>query len=165
MSAVKIRTATEQDLDALDRLYYEFHQYHAREIPDRLRDLGQIEDQDWSRLHQALQDIFASQDAVIFLAEDSGQVIGLVEVYIRQDDEANTLVVPHKYAYLQSLMVSEAYRRSGIGKKLMDTAQQWARGKGAVEMRLDVWEFNQETIRFYEKMGFKTSKRSLVSDL
>jgi len=47
----------------------------------------------------------------------------------------------------------------------MDTAQQWAREKGAAEMRLDVWEFNQETIRFYVNMGFKTLKRSLVSDL
>jgi ribosomal protein S18 acetylase RimI-like enzyme len=165
MCEIIIRTAGEQDFDALDKLYYDFHQYHVREIPDRLQDLGKIENQDWSRLHHALRDIFANKDAIIFLAEDSGLLIGLVEVYFRQDDEANSLIVPHKYAHLQSLMVSEPYRKSGIGKKLMDVAQQWAREKGATEMRLDVWEFNQGTIQFYEKMGFHTLKRTLVTDL
>jgi ribosomal protein S18 acetylase RimI-like enzyme len=165
MCEVTIRTANERDLDALDKLYYNFHQYHVREVPDRLQDLGKIEDQEWSRLHQALRDIFANQDAAIILAEVSGQAIGLAEVYYRQDNEINPLIVPHKYAYLQSIMVSEPYRKSGIGKKLMETAQQWGRDKGATEMRLDVWEFNQGTIQFYEKMGFRTLKRSLVTGL
>ena len=165
MREVIIRLATEADLAALDRLYYDFHQYHVRGVPDRLQDLGQIENQDWSRLHQALRDIFANKDAVILLAEVSGQLTGLAEVYFRHDAEADTLIVPHKYAHLQSIMVSEPYRKSGIGKKLIEAAQQWAREKGATEMRLDVWEFNQGTIRFYEKMGFHTLKRALVTDL
>ena len=165
MCEVKIRTAGEQDFDALDKLYYDFHQYRVREIPDRLQDLGKIENQDWSRLHQAFREIFTNKDAVIFLAEDSGQLIGLVEVYFRQDNEDNPLIVPHKYAHLQSIMVSEPNRKSGIGKKLMDVAQQWAREKGATEMRLDVWEFNQGTIQFYEKMGFHTLTRTLITGL
>jgi GNAT superfamily N-acetyltransferase len=165
MCEVKIRTAGEKDFDAIDKLYYDFHQYHVREVPDRLQDLGKIENQDWSRLHQALRDIFANKDAVIFLAEDSSQLIGLVEEYFRQDNEDNPLIVPHKYAHLQSIMVSEPYRKSGVGKKLMEVAQQWARDKGATEMRLDVWEFNQGTIQFYEKMGFHTLKRTLVTNL
>jgi ribosomal protein S18 acetylase RimI-like enzyme len=165
MCEVTIRPADEQDFAALDRLYYDFHQYHVRGVPDRRQDLGKIEDQDWSRLHQAFRDIFANQDAVIILAEVSGQAIGLAEVYYRQDDEANPLIVPHKYAYLQSIMVNESYRNSGIGRKLIEVAQRWAREKGAAEMRLDVWEFNQGTIQFYEKMGFHTLKRALVTDL
>jgi GNAT superfamily N-acetyltransferase len=147
MCEVKIRTAGEQDFDALDKLYYDFHQYRVREIPDRLQDLGKIENQDWSRLHQAFREIFTNKDAVIFLNED------------------NPLIVPHKYAHLQSIMVSEPNRKSGIGKKLMDVAQQWAREKGATEMRLDVWEFNQGTIQFYEKMGFHTLTRTLITGL
>jgi GNAT superfamily N-acetyltransferase len=165
MHEVIIRTANEQDFEALDRLYYDFHQYHVRAVPDRLQDLGKLEDQDWTRLHQALRDIFANQDAVIFLVEGSGEIIGLAEVYYRQDDEANPLIVPHKYAYLQSLMVSEPYRKMGVGKKLMEAARQWAREKGATEMRLDVWEFNQGTIRFYEKTGYSPLKRNMVAEL
>jgi len=165
MCEFTIRTAGEQDIDALDKLYYDFHQYHVCGVPDRLQDLGKIENQDWSRLNHALRDICANKDAVIFLAEDSGQWIGLAEVYFRQDDKANPLIVPHKYGYLQSLMVSEAHRKSGVGKKLLEVAQQWAQEKGATEMRLVVWEFNQGTIQFYEKMGFHTLKRTLATDL
>ncbi len=165
MCEVIIRTATEQDFEALDKLYYDLHQYHVREIPDRLQDLGKLEDQDWSRLHHALREIFTNKDAVIFLAERSGHIIGLAEVYYRQDDKAKPLIVPHQYAYLQSIMVSEPYRRLGIGKKLMEVAQQWARERGATEMRLDVWEFNQGTIRFYEEMGYHPLKSTFVAEL
>jgi len=165
MCDVIIRIANEQDFIALERLYYDFHQYHVREVPDRLQDLGKFEDQDWSRLQQALRDIITNQDAAIFLAECSGQLIGLVEVYYRQDDKANPLIVPHQYAYLQSIMVSEPYRSLGIGKKLMEVAHQWGREKGAREMRLDVWEFNQGTIQFYERMGYRPLTRTLIIGL
>ncbi len=165
MCEVIIRTATEEDFETLDKLYYDLHQYHVRGVPDRLQDLGKLEDQDWSRLHQALREIFTNQDAVIFLAERSGHIVGLVEVYYRQDDKANPLIVPHQYAHLQSIMVSEPYRKLGIGKKLMEVAQQWAREKGATEMRLDVWEFNRGTIRFYEEMGYHSLRRTLVTKL
>ncbi len=165
MCEVIIRAATEQDFETLDKLYYDFHQYHVREVPNRLQDLGKLEDQDWSRLHQALREIFTNKDAVIFLAERSGHIIGLVEVYYRQDDKANPLIVTHQYAYLQSIMVSEPYRKLGIGKRLMEAAQQWAREKGATEMRLDVWEFNQGALRFYEEMGYHSLRRTLVTEL
>jgi GNAT superfamily N-acetyltransferase len=162
---VLIRIATEQDFEALDKLYYDFHQYHVRGVPGRLRDLGKFEDQDWSRLHRALGEIFANQDAVIFLAECSGHSVGLVEVYYRQDDKANPLIVPYQYAYLQSLMVSEPYRKTGIGHKLMEVARQWAREKGATEMRLDVWGFNRGALDFYAEMGYRPLRRTLVAEL
>lgn len=165
MREVMIRTADEGDFAALDKLYYDFHQFHAHGAPDRLQDMGKIENQDWSQLHQALRAIFTNQDAVIFLAEVSGQIVALVEVYFRQENETNPLIVPHPHAYVQSVMVSETERRTGIGRKLMAAAREWARAKGATEMRLEVWEFNQGTMRFYEKTGFRTLKRTLVADI
>ncbi len=162
---IKIRTASEQDIDALDKLYYDFHQYHVHKVPNRLRDLGKIEDQDWSRLNKALREIFRNANAVIFVAEVSSHVVGLVEVYFRPDDETNPLIIPKKAAYLQSIFVSENFRKLGVGKRLIHAAQAWSREKGAKEMKLDVWEFNVEAKKFYSEMGFSYLSRTMITDL
>ncbi|MGE5654472.1 MAG: GNAT family N-acetyltransferase, partial [Bacillota bacterium] len=70
-----------------------------------------------------------------------------------------------KYVYLQSLMVSHHARRWGIGRQLMDTVHQWARSQGAAEVRLETWEFPEGPQRFYEVMGYRTLRRTLVNEL
>ncbi len=152
-------------MDALCSLYYEFHEFHVRGVPGRLRTQEEKDRQDWTRLHSALAEIFRNPDAAIFLALVSGEAAGLVEVYLRQDDEHNSLFVPHRYGYLQSLMVLEPYRKMGIGVKLVETAQSWAKEKGATEMRLETWEFPGGPLPFYGKIGYRTLKRTMLKDI
>jgi ribosomal protein S18 acetylase RimI-like enzyme len=163
--ATLIRQANQQDVDALCDLYYEFHEFHVWGVPDRLRSLGARGGQDWTRLRQALDQIFQDENAAIFVAEASGEVVGLVEVYLRQDDETNPLIHAYRYGHVQSLVVQEAYRRSGIGKQLLEGAQHWASGKGATEVRLEVWEFEANPLKFYERAGYRTLKRTLIKGL
>jgi len=61
-------------------------------------------------------------------------------------------------------MVSSPFRRNGIGTRLVRIARRWAREKGATEMRLGVWEFNEAARKFYETLGFKTLKRGMVAE-
>ena len=156
-----IRPATQQDVQALGDMYYEFHEYHAALVPTHLRSLGQKDAWDRSRLLQALQDIFKNEDAMIFIAEVDGQSAGLIEVYVRQSD-ADPGVVPMCYIEMQSLMVLPAFRQHGIGRQLVDTAREWAKGKGATEISLGVWESNQQAREFYERHGFVTLHRRMV---
>ncbi len=165
MNTVTIRKAGEQDLDALDGLYFEFHQFHARCLPDRLRSLIAVELNDWSELHWALERIFADANAALFVAVDGAQPVGLAEVYLRMDDVTNNRIVPYHYAYVQSLVVSENWREKGVGRQLMQAAEQWAKGKGATEVRLDIWEFAEGPLTFYEKVGYRTLRRTLVKEI
>jgi GNAT superfamily N-acetyltransferase len=165
VEAVSVRSAELRDREALCRLYYEFHEYHVRGVPDRLRGLGEPPDTyAGSELYQALTRILQDDDAAIFLAQVARRTVGLVEAYLRQD-EPNPLRVSRRYGYLQSLMVDEAFRRRGIGTQLMDAAQRWAQDKGAAEMRLEIWEFEAGPLRFYEGRGYRTLRRTLVCEL
>lgn len=164
MSAPTIRKAVETDIKALCRLYYAFHEFHVAGVPDRLVTLGPIEKFDCSQLITELKKIIENHDAVILVAEMDDHIIGLAEIYLRED-EPNPQRVAYRYGHLQSLMVSPEYRGRNIGKLLVTTAEDWALKKGAVETRLDTWEFKSDPIKFYEKCGYRTIRRKMVHQL
>ena len=165
MDPVVIRLAKLHEREALCKLYHAFHQFHVRGVPDRLLSLGEPpETYKGSDLYLALEKIIRDDDAAIWLAEVSSQPVGLAEVYLRQD-EASPLRAAYRYGYLQSLVVAEAYRQRGVGTRLVEAAQQRARARGASEMRLDTWEFEQGPQEFYERLGYCTLRRTLVRAL
>ncbi len=164
MNDITVRPATERDLTALCALYFEFHEFHVRGVPDRLKSLGDPATFDSKELVAQLHKIMGSLDAAVLVAEVADKVIGLAEVYARAD-EASPLRVVQRYTHLQSLIVSEAYRYAGIGRRLVDAAEQWSREQGAAELRLDIWEFAAGPLHFYEKVGYRTLRRTLVKQL
>jgi ribosomal protein S18 acetylase RimI-like enzyme len=161
---LSIRPANDHDIEALYEMYYDFHEFHVCGVPTHLRSLGDRERWDRSYLREALDEIVESDDSEILVAEVAGKLAGLAEVYVRQDAD-DAALVRHQYAELQSLMVLSPFRRNGIGTRLVGAARQWAREKGATEMRLGVWEFNEAARAFYETVGFKTLKRRMVAGL
>lgn len=163
MNPAKIRPADINDLDDLTRLYYDFHEFHVIGVPDHLVSLGDRDTYDNSGLKAALEKIFQSDDSIIFLAILDNHAVGLAEIYIREDDP-NLTRVTRRHGYLQSLMVDHKFRKQGIGRLLMETAEKWVKDKGATEMRLDIWEFEQGPLDFYESIGYHTLRRKMVRD-
>lgn len=163
--SIELRRASIDDLEELCHLYFEFHEFHVLGVPNRLVSLGRKDQQDWSRLRQTLTQIFSDSDAAIWVADLQGKVIGLVEVYLRQDDFANPLIIPYWYGYIQSLIVTESYRRFRVGSRLLDIALEWAKERGAKEIRLDIWEFETGPLIFYQKAGYRTLKRTMYKEI
>lgn len=159
-----IRPAKVHDIDALCDLYYDFHELHVGGVPTHLRSLGRREQWDRTSIREALSKIIERDDSEVFVVEAAGTLVGLVEVHARQDPEEATLV-RHRCVELQSLMVSAPFRRCGIGTELLAAARGWALEKGAAEIRLSVWEFNEEARLFYEAAGFRTLKRTMVCEI
>lgn len=164
MTDLIIRLASTHDFKALCKLYVEFHEFHVREVPDRLLSLGSAASYDCAKLYPNLEKIIQNSEAALFLAEIAHHPVGLAEVYVRQD-EANSAKVVRRYGHLQSLMVQEAYRHQGIGTRLLEAVEQWARQQGATEMQLDIWEYAGGPLHFYEHFNYRTLRRTLVRDL
>ena len=57
-------------------------------------------------------------------------------------------------AHVGTVCVLARLRRQGIGRSLMSQAEQWAYERGARDILLDVWAFNAEAQRFYERLGY-----------
>jgi len=161
MADMSIREATSSDIQSLCRLYYEFHEFHARAVPERLITQGSLAALDDSELSTTLQTIIDDERAIILVAEVDGQKVGLVEAYIRHD-EAHPLRRGYRYGHLQSLMVAKGCRGRGVGRRLIEAAEEWTKGHGAREMRLDTWEAAGDPVGFYEKVEYRTLRRTMV---
>jgi len=165
MSDVIIRPAREAELDDVIALYEEFHAFHVRGVPDRLRLPDQPDDPARrADVRKQLQAILRDPEAALFVADVDGAPVGLAEVYLRRD-EPHPLTVSHTYGYLQSLAVTARQRGRGLGTRLVAAAEQWARGRGATQLRLETWGFPAGPLPFYEVLGYRTAKRTLVKPL
>jgi GNAT superfamily N-acetyltransferase len=162
---MSIRAATERDIEPLCRLFVEFHNFHAEGVPDeRLPSLGSPEVFECAEFTKSLTKILSNPDAAVFVADVGRQIIGMAEVYMKPDTGEHTST-EHHYGHLQSLMVKPAERRQGIATRLIAHAEQWAREHGATEMQLETWEFTGGPNLFYERVGYRTIRRTWARKL
>ena len=81
-------------------------------------------------------------------------------IYVAEDDEVRAFLSievyrePQAYLYLDDFSVTAAYRGSGIGTKLMQTAEAYAREIGIPAIVLHVEKNNESAFRFYERLGY-----------
>jgi ribosomal-protein-alanine N-acetyltransferase len=158
------RPAGTGDVPVLCDLYVEFHEFHVRGIPGRLISVDEIATHHRQELRRNLEKIIKEDRSEIFVAEMGNQIVGLAEVYLRED-KPDPARVSFKHGHLQSLIVTEAARRQGVGRQLVEVSDRWGNEKGAVEMRLDIWEFGEGPLHFYERLGYRTLRRNMVREL
>jgi GNAT superfamily N-acetyltransferase len=161
---LRTRPASAGDIEALCGLYTEFHGFHVRNVPDRLASIGDGSPDEQVTLHARLAELIAASDSVVLVAEKDGTISGLAEVYVREDERVPGKI-SRRFAHLQSMVVTEKHRGAGVGRLLLGAAEAWARDRGAAEMRLDVWEFADGPLGFYESCGYRTLRRTLVRGL
>jgi ribosomal protein S18 acetylase RimI-like enzyme len=150
-----IRRVTAQDYEALCKIIEEVDALHREALPYIFRESGgPVRD----RIY--VLGLLADEDHGLFVAEIEGQVAGYVHVTVREAPPI-PILVPRRIAVVDNIVVKEAYRRSGLGRALMGRAEQWAQAKGAADVELNVYEFNESAIAFYESLGYETFSRRM----
>jgi GNAT superfamily N-acetyltransferase len=95
-------------------------------------------------------------DAAVLVATAGGAVIGWVHVRTLQ------LLQRDLCAEIGGLVVDGAWRRRGIGRRLMAAAEDWARGHGVGLIRLRSNVIRDDAHRFYRRLGYADSKTSVL---
>jgi putative acetyltransferase len=87
--------------------------------------------------------------AAVFVAErDDGALVGRLSVS-RDTHPASSHVAD------LGLMVASDARRQGVGRALLWSAVEWARGAGVRKLELHVFPWNDAAISLYEAFGFE----------
>ena len=68
-------------------------------------------------------------------------------------------------ASLLSQYVAEAYRNQGLGRRLMEKAQEWARQQGFPRISLSVGERNKVAQGVYKSLGFRVEMLRMTKEL
>jgi diamine N-acetyltransferase len=149
---VSVRPARPEDLVALVHLLDEIVAFHHNEDPT------QFSGPEAAEHTRYLEERFQDPDAAVFIAEDQGTLAGIAVTVIR---EAPPFLNPNRFVLLENLAVTTKFRRTGVGRKLVEAAVLWTRARDMQELDLNVYEFNHSAIRFYEAIGFRTVSRRM----
>ena len=68
-------------------------------------------------------------------------------------------------AFISDFCIHQNWRGRGLGKKLFQACEDWARKQNAEELGLTVWSFNSHAVQLYEAMGMRDIYRQMRKSL
>lgn len=92
--------------------------------------------------------------AIFVVAEAGGTVVGWVHACLRD------LLVSQPQAEIEGLVVDEACRSVGLGRQLLERAEEWARDQGCTTVFLRSNVTRERAHAFYERAGYQHVKTS-----
>ena len=156
---ISVRKATADDYNSLCELFNEIDALHRDNLPHIFqKPSGTAREQDY------YSGLIADENVALFVVEVGENLVGFVHAIIR-DTPAISVFVPRRYAIVDGIVVKSEFQNHGIGRILMDKMQEWASARGATSIELNVYEFNETAISFYERLGYQTFSRKMSKEL
>ena len=149
---MNIRFATEGDLPRVNELRAQVNALHVSGKPEVFRP-GFCEE-----LQEHVHVLFSAPDHAILVAEGEAGVVGFACVKL-VERPGSPYRLPMRYLDVDEFGVDEAARRQGVGRMLFEAVRDYARTQGVSRIELNMWEFNQDALAFYEAIGFTTYRR------
>lgn len=137
----------------------------------RVREVAANDASDWFRLRKLLWDESSDDEhraemldiyehhetQLVLLAEiEGGKIVGFLEASIRpfvEDCHSDHV------GYLEGWFVEPPFRKMGIGRTLVKTAESWARNKGCNEMASDSEIGNDLSLKAHQTLGYEETSR------
>jgi aminoglycoside 6'-N-acetyltransferase I len=104
-----------------------------------------------------MDDILANDEQPVFVAaRKSGGLGGFLEGGTRKyADGCDTSPV----GYIEGWYVDEDLRQKGVGSRLVEAMESWARERGLSEMGSDTWLNNETSITAHQHLGYRDVER------
>ena len=83
----------------------------------------------------------------LFVAESEKKIIGIAITFFRYSTWKG------KNLYIEDLVVSENFRRKGVGFKIFEEVKKFAQASSCVGISLQVLDWNKTGINFYKKLN------------
>ena len=139
-----VRLAAEEDVPRILELYRQLAL-----TPGETEDQSNTSPDNYQR---AFREITALPGYALLVAEDGGEVIGSLALFIAP----NLSHGARPWAIIENVIVDEAHRRCGVGRELMECALARAKEAGCCRISLDSNKSRDVAHRFYSAMGFET---------
>ncbi|GAP99646.1 aminoglycoside 6'-N-acetyltransferase [Leptolyngbya sp. NIES-2104] len=131
----------------------------------------QIEFEEWLRLALELWTDYSAEEMRTSLTEilhsprqfgclvktETGNAIAFMNLSLRSDYVPGATQSP--VAFVEGIYVQPQYQQQGIGKALIQYAEQWARSQGCTELASDALLENTASHAFHRQIGFQEVER------
>ena len=147
-SDVIIRVALPEDVVSISRLWQKFMDYNAK-----FDHSFEVKAKIVGRFARELQTHLDDPNYRLAVVELNRELVGYCLSYISKKPYFFKL---GKFGFIGDLFVLEDYRRHGYGRMLVDDAVTFFKRKKVEQIELLVANDNVNTIKFWERMGYKT---------
>jgi aminoglycoside 6'-N-acetyltransferase I len=142
---VQVRLGASTDLEVVSRLFFALW-------PDGLL----AEHQEEARAILAGSPP-STMPLVVLVAVADRTVVGFIEVGLRSHADGCDTRQP--VGFVEGWYVEPEHRAVGIGRALMEAAEDWARSQGCHELASDTWIDHESSQRAHEALGFEVVDR------
>lgn len=148
-----IRRAEIKDLPEINHLLEEVLKVHNAIRPDIFKGDGAKYTRDELINH------LKEEKKPIYVYVENNKVVGHLFLEIREYE--SNVIIPYKSVFVDDLCILDTERGKGIGKALMEFAFEYAKSIGAKDVSLNVWNKNEDALKFYEKLGLNIQRFTL----
>lgn len=149
---MNVRLAKESELSRINELRKQVNDIHAAGKPEVFKPGFSQELQD------VIINIWNDPEKEIVVAEDDGVIVGYAVLYHINKPE-NPFMFERDYLDIDEFGVDEACRRKGVATAMIGFIREYAKEKEIHRIELNMWEFNEDALAFYEAAGFSTYRR------
>ena len=154
----EIRAAIREDFADIARLMQQVHDLHSHGRPDIYKEAT-----DFYTLQQFTEDM-EDPELLFLVAVWEGKPVGMCQVkYHTLKDSGITKETTR--AYVEALCVQENCQNHGIGKQLLQKAEEEGKRRKSSSLELTAWEFNEEVLEFYKNYGMKIQRVVLEKEI
>lgn len=115
-------------------------------------------DDSTDEMRETLDSIIQSPGQTGFLARNEGGLaVGFINLSLRSDYVPGADRTP--VAYVEGIYVAPDQQQQGVGRALIERAEQWATTQGCSELASDVMLGNALGENFHNKVGFEEVER------
>ena len=151
-----IRNAKIEDYVRINELFWQSDYFHYENEPYIYKKTTE-----GYRSKEYIEELINDKNNNLIILEKENKVIGFLYAY----EEAKGHLPFHqkrKYIVLDNIVIDEKYRNKGYGKILLDYIIEYAKKEKYNDIILNVYNFNENAIKFYEKNGFKTITQDMI---
>jgi aminoglycoside 6'-N-acetyltransferase I len=94
---------------------------------------------------------FGAAAYAVFVALVRYRAVGFVEVSLRDDIDT---IAPQRAGYVEGIYVEPSHKNGGLGRALIQSAEDWTRDQGADRLAAEAYADNFESVAFHEQLGF-----------
>ena len=148
----EVRRARANELERVNELRMQVNALHVAGKPEVFKP-GFPEE-----LRNYIYAIHKDPEQFITVAVKDGTICGFAVLHHINRPE-NPFMKERDFLDIDEFCVDEAFRRQGIASEMIAFIREFAKEKGFHRIELNMWEFNQEALAFYEAAGFQTFRR------
>ena len=147
MHNVTIRSAHDKDLEQLNDLMFYLHDEHHLQCPQYFKTAEDIEQE------KSIARYLDDPECLVFVACEGEQIIGFISGHFCE--LISTVSKPVQMGSIDELYIVKDYRGKGHAVELCQHIETRFVEYGVKEIFVEVWEFNQSAIEFYQDFGFE----------